>query len=212
MALGGIESLGQALRDYSDPPGYRDAEGRRLDRLNLYHESAYRKVWEAMFNGLQGDLRYPPLADSHVANGLGARFAELMADNYPQCPQFLALLKTMARDNSHRGSGTAAKDLQLLKTQAGDDLGRGDNQYALYYRPPGLERRPAPPLCLPDYVFPPPSLGYLRSGPELRDGAVLSASDWGNHHHYDSLGLTIGSRGTSCFPTTLPLGSSPKCR
>jgi hypothetical protein len=192
MTLSGIESLGQAFRGYSDPPAYRDLQGRRLDRLDLYHQTAYRKVWAAMFNGLQGDLMYPPLADSHVANGLGARFAELMADNYPENPQYLALLKALAGNDSRRGAGRRGKteELQLLKTQTGDDLSRGDRQYALYYRPPELEKRPAPPLCLADYVFPVLSIGYLRSGPHGRDSAlVLSASDWGNHHHHDSLNL-----------------------
>lgn len=197
MTLSGIESLGQAFRGYSDPPGYRDAQGQRLDRLDLYQEPVYRRVWQAMFNGLQGDLMYPPLADSHVANGLGARFAELMADNYPDNPQFLALLKALAGDGPTRGlQGKKASDLQLLKTQTGDSLSHGDNQYAIYYRPPGLEKRPTPPLTLTDYVFPVLAIGYLRSGAEGRDSAlILSASDWGGHHHLDSLNLYYWRQG-----------------
>jgi hypothetical protein len=174
MTLNGIESLGQAFRGYSDPPGYVDAEGQRLENLDLYHDTAYSKVWAAMFNGLQGNLLYPPLADGHRTSGLGARFAELMADNYPENPQYLALLRAIA----------------------GDDLAGGDSPYAIYYREPGLEEKPAPPLTFPDYLFPVLQIGYLRSGATGRDSLlVLSASDWGGHHHLDSLSLYYWQRG-----------------
>jgi hypothetical protein len=168
MTLGGIESLAQAFRGYTDPPGYTDASGKRIENLDLYHDTAYKKVWAAMFNGLQGDLNYPPLADSHRTTGAAVNFVELMADNYPENPQYLALLKALA----------------------GDDLARSYAHYAIYYREPGLEAKPAPALSFPDYVYPSLQIGYLRSGETGRDSALcLSASDWGNHHHLDSLGL-----------------------
>ncbi|MHB8994209.1 MAG: heparinase II/III domain-containing protein [Armatimonadota bacterium] len=179
MTLGGIEALGQAFRGYSDPVGYKDAEGKRIEKFDLYHDTSYKKVWQAMFNGLQGDLRYPPLADGHKTQGLGAHFAELMADNYPDNPQYVA----------------------LLREYAGQDLSGGDRRTAFYGRPPGLEQRPAEPFTLPDYVYPVLQMGYLRSGDTGRDSAlVLSASDWGGHHHIDSLSLyywqALGGQGT----------------
>jgi len=168
MTLGGIEALGQAFRGYSDPPGYHDAEGKRIDKIDLYHDTAYKKAWAAMFCGLQGNLCYPSLADGHGTSSLGTRFAELMADNYPENLQYLALLKALA----------------------GDDLSRGHARYAIYYRRPGLEKTKTPPLILPDHLFPALKLGYLRSGPTGRASAlVLSATDWGGHHHRDSLSL-----------------------
>ena len=168
MTLSGIEALGQAFRGYSDPAGYRDAEGHRIDRLDLYHDTSYKKVWEAMFNGLQGDLNYPPLADGHLRQSLGAHFVELMADNYPDNRQYLALLREFA----------------------GPGLAGGDTHQALYSRPPGLEETATPPLTLPDYLYPVLQFGCLRSGETGRDSAaVLSASDWGGHHHLDSLSL-----------------------
>jgi hypothetical protein len=61
---------------------------------------------------------------------------------------------------------------------------------ALYIREPGLERKPAPPLTLPDWNPPELRIGHLRSGHDGRESlATLSASHWGNHHHYDSLNL-----------------------
>ncbi len=174
MTLGGIESLGQAFRGYTDPPGYADARGKRIDNYDLYHATAYQRVWEAMFNGLQGNLCYPPLADGHRTSALGNRFIELMADNYPENLQYLALLKEVA----------------------GKDLSGGDRGSALYYREPGREQVATPPLTLPDIVFPVLQFGYLRSGATGRDSClVLSASDWGGHHHLDSLGLYYWQEG-----------------
>ncbi len=174
MTLSGIESLGQAFRGYSDPPGYQDAEGKRIDNFDLYHDTAYKRVWQAMFDGQQGDLRYPPLADGHGTTALGANFVELMADNYPENPHYLALLKEVA----------------------GKDLSGGARGSAIYYREPGLEEKPSPPLTLPDIVFPVLQFGYLRSGETGRDSClVLSASDWGGHHHLDSLSLYYWQQG-----------------
>ena len=174
MTLSGIESLGQAFRGYSDPPGYQDAQGQRIDKLDLYHDTAYKRVWEAMFNGLQGNLCYPPLADGHRTTSLGSTFVELMADNYPDNLQYLA----------------------LLKETAGKDLSGGDRGHAIYYREPGREQVETPPLSLPDVVFPVLQFGYLRSGETGRDSClVLSASDWGGHHHLDSLSLYYWQQG-----------------
>jgi hypothetical protein len=168
MTLGGIADAGQSFRGYSDPPGYRDVEGKRIENLDLYHDTVYGRVWEAMFHGLQGDLSYPPLADSYKSTGLGALFAELMADNYPEKPEYLALLKGIA----------------------GDDLSRGYAGAALFYREPGLDQKPTPALAFSDTVYPVLRLGQLRSGADGRKSMlVLNASDWGGHHHYDSLNL-----------------------
>ena len=174
MTLSGIEALGQAFRGYSDPPGYKDANGKRIDNLDLYHDTAYKRVWQAMFNGLQGNLNYPPLADGHATSSLGAHFTEIMADNYRENEQYLA----------------------LLKEYAGPKLTGGDIHMAIYSRPPGLEEKVTPPLSLPDIVFPVLQFGYLRSGETGRDSClILSASDWGGHHHYDSLGLYYWQNG-----------------
>jgi hypothetical protein len=174
MTLGGIVHLGQAFRGYSDPPGYTDAEGKRLEKFDLYHDTNYHKAWQAMFDGLQGDLRYPPLADSYRSTGLNADFVEYMVANYPDKPEYLALLREIA----------------------GPQLTGGSTRAALYSREPGLENKPAPALQMRDFVFPNLQIGTLRSGETGRDSAlVLSASDWGGHHHYDSLSLYYWQKG-----------------
>jgi hypothetical protein len=175
MTLNGIQSMGQAFRGYSDPPGYKDASGKRLEKIDLYTLPAYQRIWEAMYHGLQGDLKYPPLADSHRKDGIGARYAELMAANYPKNADFQALLRAVA----------------------GEKLAYGDPATAIYQRDPGLETKTTAPLTLPDYVYPKLQIGYLRAGTAGRDSAlVLSASDWGGHHHEDSLNLYWWQSGT----------------
>jgi len=167
MSLNGIYALAQAIRGYSDPPGYTDERGERIDDLNLY-EGKYKLVWQRMFEGLQGNLRYPPYADSQRTTTLGTRFAELLAANYPNNPQYLT----------------------LLKEYAGRDLTKGHRETALFFRKPGLDQQPSPPLHFEDDLFPVLCLGQLRTGEHGRKSlALLSATHWGGHHHLDSLNL-----------------------
>jgi len=174
MTLSGIVPMGQAIKGYSDPPGYTDANGNRLDNVDLYHDTAYHAAWQAMYNTLQGDLKYPPFADSYASSSLGTFFAEIMAINYPERPHYLALLKELA----------------------GDDLAGGSPQTAMYYRPPGLELHATPPLALPDVCPPDLRIGFMRTGALGRESLLLlSASHWGSHHQYDSLNLYYWKQG-----------------
>jgi hypothetical protein len=174
MTLGNIWDMAQALRGYSDPPGYRDDAGRRVDALDPYRGTAYERVWAATFKGLQGDLLYPAYADSYRTSTLGSHFVELMVANYPEHPEFLALLREIC----------------------GPDLVRGHTPIALYYREPGIEKKPAPALVLPDWCSPELRIGHLRTGEDGRESLLLlSASHWGGHHHQDSLNLSYWKQG-----------------
>jgi hypothetical protein len=191
MTLGGIWDLAQAFRGYSDPPGYRDAAGKRIDSLDLYHGTAYDRVWEGFFRGLQGDLDYPPFADSSPGSRLGTNFIELMVSNYPDRPQYLALLKETAgagRTRRGRSAGDVARR-ELLKEMPGSGQ-------SLYVREPGLEQKDAPAVSLPDWCPPDLRIGHMRTGPDGRESLLtLSASHWGNHHHWDSLNLYYWKNG-----------------
>jgi hypothetical protein len=168
MTLSGTAEFVQALRGYSDPPGYHDANGKRYDNFDPYHDTNYGKVWNAMFNTLQGDLLYPPFADSYQTTGIGANFAELMADNYPDRPQYLALLKEVIHGDWAKVYAPAA----------------------LYYGEPGRETKVLSPLKLSSNILPDLKIGYMRSGDDGRESLLLlSASHWGSHHHEDSLNL-----------------------
>jgi hypothetical protein len=174
MTLGGTAQFVQALRDYSDPPGYHDANGKRYDHFDPYHDTNYGKVWDAMFNTLQGDLLYPPFADSYQTTRLSASYSELMADNYPDRPQYLS----------------------LLKEYINGDWSKVYAPWALYYGEPGRDTKVLPPLTLPSNILPDLRIGYMRSGADGRESLLLlSASHWGSHHHQDSLNLYYWKNG-----------------
>lgn len=188
MTLGGIWDLAEACRGYTDPPAYRDAQGKRIDALDLYHSTGYERVWECFFRGLQGNLTYPPYADSYPTTSLGATFVELMVRNYPDRPQYLALLKeTLSGRRAKPATDTVRRE--LLQQLPGSDI-------ALYTREPGLEERPSPALAFGDWCPPALRLGHVRTGVDGRESLLtLSATDWGNHHHYDSLNLYYWKNG-----------------
>lgn len=174
MTLSNIWDLPQALRGYAEPQDYRGPDGRARAAADLYHGTAYQQVWENCFKGLQGNLTYPAFADSYRTSALSSHFVELMVANYPEHPEYLALLKELC----------------------GPALERGHAALALYYREPGLERKPAPPITLPDWCPPELRIGHMRSGADGREGLLLlSASRWGGHHHQDSLNLTYWKNG-----------------
>ena len=189
MTLNNIWDMAQALRGYSDPPGYLDAAGARVDRLDPYRGTAYERVWTATFNGLQGDLRYPAYADSYQTTTLSAHFLELMVANYPERAEYLAALREIG----------------------GPDLTRGMAPLALYQREPGLEMKAAPALQLRDWVSPHLRIGHLRTGAGGRESLLLlSASHWGVHHHLDSLNLTYWKSGVEVLSDLGYLWDHPK--
>lgn len=166
MTMSGVMDFALLLRGYSDPPGYRNAAGERLDDFDAATGTRFGDCWQALVWTLQGNLRHPPSADSYRTTGIGAHFAELLALSYPT-QQNLALLRELA---------------------PGAPSG-GQAQQAILYREPALEDEP-PALELPDVVFPFLAQGYLRTGDAGRDSLLLlNAGDWGIHHHLDSLDL-----------------------
>ncbi len=174
MTLGNVWDMPQALRGYTEPAGYHAPDGKRRVAVDLYHGTAYERIWENCFKGLQGDLKYPPYADSYVKSSLGSNFVELMVANYPERPEYLA----------------------LLKETCGTDLTGGYAPLALYYREPGLEKKPAPRIVLPDWCPPDLRIGHMRTGADGRESLLLlSASRWNNHHHQDSLNLYYWKNG-----------------
>jgi hypothetical protein len=167
MTMSGIRPFALAFRDYSDPPGYVAPDGTRLDGFNACRDTRYGDCWQGLVWTLQGNLRFPPSADSYRTTTISASFAELIAVAYP-----------------------SDRHVALLKEVAGEDLAGGSPREAVFYREPGLQRRETPPLDMPDVVFPFLAQGYLRTGPTGREGLLmLNAADYGGHHHLDSLNL-----------------------
>jgi hypothetical protein len=189
MALNGVEDITLAARGYSDPAGYRHPDGgTRLDDVDLFRHPTYERVWDLLVHSLQGDFLFPPLADSHRTSTITPRQAELLAANYPDKPEYRALLKEV------RGQSPA-----------------GDPSVALYYRDPAAADKPAPPLVLKDICPPELRIGTLRTGKDGRESLLsLTASHWGSHHHLDSLNLYYWKHGTELLSDLGYLWDHPK--
>ncbi len=173
MTMSGVRPFGEAFRDYTEPDGYRGPDGTRLEHFNACRDTSYGRCWQGLLWTLQGDLRHPPLADSYRTTSIGAAFAELIALAYPT-PQHLAFLAEVGGETP---AGEAART-------------------AVFYRDPGLTVDREARFELPDVVFPFLAQACLRLGSHGRDGlAVLNASDWGGHHHHDSLDLYLWKDG-----------------
>jgi hypothetical protein len=206
MTLGGIWDMAQAARGYSDPSGYRDNKGNRIDSLDLYHNTPYHRVWDAFFRGLQGDLSYPPYADSFRRTSLDTSYVELMVANYPERLDYLALLKDKCGPDLSDHSGSLNSNNSIGVSETYDepvlilpyDLTKpaGYSAFSFYYRKPGLEETTAPALKLPDWAPPELRIGHLRTGNDGRESLLLmSASHWGIHHDSDSLNLYYWKKG-----------------
>lgn len=173
MTMGGIRPFGEALRDYSEPADYHGPDGGRLEHFNACRDTSYGTCWQGLLWTLQGDLRHAPLADSYRTTTVSADFAELIALGYPT-PQHCAYLAEVAGDAPQ--GGTAA--------------------LATFYRDPVLAADTKVTFVLPDVVFPFLAQCYLRLGANGRSGLlVLDASNWGGHHHQDSLNLYLWKDG-----------------
>jgi hypothetical protein len=155
----------------------------------LFREPGYERAWSAMIAGLQGDCTMVPYADTYHGKTLAPHWVELLAANYPDRPQYLALLRELC----------------------GEDLARGNARYATWYREPGLESRPSAPLRLEDFCPPELRVGHMRTGSDGRESLLLlSASHWGIHHHLDSLNLYYWKDGHELLSDLGYLWDNPK--
>ena len=165
MTMGGVRNFALMFRGYSDPPGYRGPDGVRLDNFDACRDTRYGDCWQGLVWTLQGNLLHPPSADLTGQPG-----------SVPL----------------RRAAGPGLSNARAYRPPegVGGDEAPASPEAAIFYREPGLEARSVPPLSLPDMVFPFLSHGYLRTGQDGRKSlALLSASDWGGHHHQDSLDL-----------------------
>jgi len=172
VVMTAIESFMTVFRNYSDPDGYVPGEGQRLDSWNACRDTRFGDCWQALLWTLQGDLTFPPLADTFPGAKIPMRLVELLASCYPT-PE-------------HKG---------FLEERLGGKL-QGNGWHSLFYRDPALGEGDWPRIDLPDIVFPELAQGYLRSGADGRRAVtVLNASGWGGHHHYDSLNVYLWQDG-----------------
>lgn len=206
MTLGGIWDFAQASKGYSDPIGYYDANHNRIEGLNLYESKTYANIWEGFFNGLQGDLIYPPSADHFLGMGLDPSYVELMVANYPDRPHYLDLLRELCGTRLERPSGPAPenyfeknpKELSFKGQTLPLNLARPSSSasFSLYYRNPEIQVNEKSFVKLNDWNPSHLRIGYLRTGDAGRESLVtLNASHWGAHHESDSLNLYYWKNG-----------------
>jgi hypothetical protein len=184
MALNGIDDLPQLMRGYSDPPGYRDEKGERLEHVDLYRDPKYSQCWQMAVQTMQGDLTYPSIADTRPITPFAPRFAELIATNYPDRPEYRALLNELC-DTPAKMDVAAALYLR--------DAASSDRQRHLSATAGDASTTP---FALRDVCPPDLRIGFLRTGNTGRESLLLlSASHWGSHHHRDSLNLYYWKNG-----------------
>ncbi len=172
MTLNGIRHFADAAHGYSlsADSGAPEAGPRELD---IYGDSRYRAVLEGYVKSPMPDLGYGVIADDVTACRMSADIADIIAARYGD-----------------------ANHVALLAELCEFDLENHGGEYALFHRDPDLKADPSSPLILTDRFFPTLRIGLLRTGEHGRTStALLSASDWGGHHHEDSLNLVYWKDG-----------------
>lgn len=172
MTLNGIRHFADAAHGYSFPEDSALPERRRRE-LDIYGDSRYRAVLEGYVASPMPDLGYGVIADDVTACRMPVDIAEIIAARYG-----------------------GANHIALLAELCEFDLDNHGGEYALFHRAPDLKADPSAPLVLTDRFFPALRIGLLRTGERGRAStALLSASDWGGHHHEDSLNLVYWKDG-----------------
>ena len=170
MTMGGIYPFAYIFRNYTEPESYTPPKGsERLVNFDACRDTNYGTCWQSLVWTLQGNLRFPPMADTRFTSSIGPSYAELVAMAYP-----------------------TDENISFLHAVAGKQP-KYSPQNAILNRGEAVN---AKPFTYHDLVFPFLSQGFLRLGTYGQDGlAVLNASNWGIHHHYDSLNLYLWKDG-----------------
>ena len=172
MTLNGIRHFADAAHGYSFPADSGSTEA-HPQSLDIYGDSRYRAVLEGYVKSPMPDLGYGVIADDVTACRMSVDIADIIAARYG--------------DANHTA---------LLAELCEFDLENHGGEYALFHRDPDFKADPAAPLFLTDQFFPSLRIGLLRTGDNGRAStALLSASDWGGHHHEDSLNLVYWKDG-----------------
>ncbi|OHT07415.1 hypothetical protein TRFO_24365 [Tritrichomonas foetus] len=158
MTLNGLEPFSYAYRDYTDQTSLD-----KYSHFNVNYDTNYYQIWQALMWTVQGDLLYPPIADSYQNLTLSQKNLDLIKVTYP------------TEDNLK---------FVIEKSQT-------ESYYLMFYQEPSVGELSYNELFnVPDMAFPYLAQAYLRTGQYGRDSTViLDASPYGSHHHLDSLNL-----------------------
>jgi hypothetical protein len=171
--LSNTRELPDLLFGYTDPPGYQPEDGPRLIDHNPFAEGRFRLALESLIRMLAPGNHLPVIGDTHHETRLDLLCADVLAA---------------------RLGGRYAGVLEAIQ---GAPLSAKGSEYALWYRPPGLEPEGSAALPLRSEWFPGWHVGVLRGGREKNDTALFlngNENRWTlrtGHRHHDILSLSF---------------------
>lgn len=131
---------------------------------DVYRWNKYQAIWKGMYDTLLQNFEYPACADNRKGSKLNELYIKVMAYRFKR-PEYIALLEQCPKETRHGGIRYHILPDEPLPTIKNDPVFR-------------------------DQYFPELGHAYLRIGGQNKKGTfILSATDWGSHHHMDSLNI-----------------------
>ena len=167
QTIGGLNELGYAFKNYSDPDDYIPPEGEiKYKNFNLMSDTRYYESFQYLIWATYSNYYFPSIADSYNTTKVSDKLIELI--NYAKSVEKGFLKERMAQTSPI--------------------------YFSLFFR--NQDNNTYDKFIYPDVVFPFLSQGYLRTGEYGEKSLiVLDASNYGSHHHLDSLNLVFWKEG-----------------
>ena len=169
MTIGGLNELGYAFKNYSDPEDYIPPEGEiKYKNFNSMVDTKYYESFQYLIWTTYSNYYFPSLADSYKTTKVSDKLIELINYCNPVEKEFL-------------------KERMNESTPI---------YFSLFLRNSEEENKTIDRFIFPDIVFPFLSQGFIRTGDYGEKSLiVLDASNYGSHHHQDSLNLVFWKEG-----------------
>ena len=169
MTIGGLNELGYAFKNYSDPEDYIPPEGEiKYKNFNSMVDTKYYESFQYLIWTTYSNYYFPSIADSYNTTKVSDKLIELINYCNPVEKEFL-------------------KERMNESTPI---------YFSLFLRNSEEENKTIDRFIFPDIVFPFLSQGFIRTGDYGEKSLiVLDASNYGSHHHQDSLNLVFWKEG-----------------
>ena len=169
QTIGGLNELGYAFKNYSDPEDYIPPEGEiKYKNFDCTVDTRYYESFQYLIWTTNGNYYFPSIADSYNTTKVSDKIIELINFVKPVEKEFL---------------NEKMKSLSPI-------------YFSLFFRNYDPENTTNDRFIHPDIVFPFLSQGYIRTGDYGEKSLiVLDASNYGSHHHLDSLNLVFWKEG-----------------
>ena len=169
MTIGGLNELGYAFKNYSDPEDYIPPEGEiKYKNFNSMVDTKYYESFQYLIWTTYSNYYFPSIADSYNTTKVSDKLIELINYCNPVEKEFL-------------------KERMNELTPI---------YFSLFLRNSEEENKTIDRFIFPDIVFPFLSQGFIRTGDYGEKSLiVLDASNYGSHHHQDSLNLVFWKEG-----------------